>query len=356
MKPQVVRAKNIVEKQNLLNEIKSNHMTLQEIRFFTIYLSKINSRDISTRLVRFPLSDFVKILEIGKVNIANIQVVTDRLLCKVINIASEKGGYTGFQLFKECKVAKDENDEWYMEIDAHDKSLPLMFEFKKNYFKYELWNALRLNSTNQIRMYEILKQYEKIGERTISVKDLKEYLGIEKEQYTRFGDFNHRVLKPIQQVLLETTDIKYEYELIKKGAKVISVRFIIKKNTEYIDQLTLREYIEMREDEIIEASITEEKTYGNENIEFLAEACEKEFNEKELQVLFDMVSKIIEFGTAENVDLDRYDYLRRKYNELEMRCGRKDIEPIKDRYGYLRWQIKKDLEDKKNEQNNQANC
>ena len=31
-----------------------------------------------------------------------------------------------------------------MEINASDDALPLMFDFKNRYFKYELWNALRL--------------------------------------------------------------------------------------------------------------------------------------------------------------------------------------------------------------------
>ena len=43
----------IVQKRNVLNELRKNSMSLQELRFFSIYLSKINSRDISTRVVRF---------------------------------------------------------------------------------------------------------------------------------------------------------------------------------------------------------------------------------------------------------------------------------------------------------------
>ena len=54
--------KAIVQKQNILNEIRANNLTLQELRFFSIYLSKINSRDISTRTVKFKLTDFQKIM------------------------------------------------------------------------------------------------------------------------------------------------------------------------------------------------------------------------------------------------------------------------------------------------------
>ena len=54
----------VVSKRNVLNELRSNNMTLQELRFFSIYLSKINPQDIDTRVVRFPLDDFQKIMNL----------------------------------------------------------------------------------------------------------------------------------------------------------------------------------------------------------------------------------------------------------------------------------------------------
>ena len=172
--------KAIVQKRNVLNEIRKNNMSLSELRLFSIYLSKINSRDISTRLVRFPLEDFQKIIgiSVGTDNITHFRNTIIKLLQQVVEIPNERGGYTAFQLFKQVEVAKDEFEQWYVEIDAHDKALPLMFDFKNRYFSYELWNALRLKSSNQIRMYEILKQYENIGQREITVTELKNLLGI----------------------------------------------------------------------------------------------------------------------------------------------------------------------------------
>ena len=157
--------KAIVQKQNILNEIRANNLTLQELRFFSIYLSKINSRDISTRTVKFKLADFQKIMNFKELKISQLRSATDSLLTKLVHLPKESGGYSTFQLFKKCDVDKDETGEWFVLIDAHDDALPLMFDFKDRYFKYELWNALRLKSANQIRMYEILKQYETIGKR-----------------------------------------------------------------------------------------------------------------------------------------------------------------------------------------------
>ena len=52
----------VVQKRNVLNELRATNLTLQELRFFSIYLSKINPRDKSTRIVRFQLADFQKIM------------------------------------------------------------------------------------------------------------------------------------------------------------------------------------------------------------------------------------------------------------------------------------------------------
>ena len=113
-------------------------------------------------------------------------------------------------MFKEAVVEKDENEEWYVEFDSHDKALPLMFAFKNKYFQYELWNALRLKSPNQVRMYEILKQYESLGIRELTLVNLRELLGIEKKEYsgrTSWSDFKKKVLDSCQQALQESTDI-----------------------------------------------------------------------------------------------------------------------------------------------------
>ena len=242
-----IKGLEIVEKRNVLNEIKKNDMTLQELRFFSIYLAKINSRNISTRVVKFKLEKFQKIMNLGRLNIKNFEDVTNRLLCKIIRVPRKNGeqGYDKFQLFEKCSVYKDENDynQWYVEINAHDDALPLMFEFKEKYFTYALWNALRLTSRNQLRMYELLKQYEPIGMREIKLDKLKDWLGIDQDEYSMFNKFKIRVLDACQKALLENTDIKYDYELMKTERRVSGVRFIIKKNEDYKDPLKLKEYV-----------------------------------------------------------------------------------------------------------------
>jgi len=352
-----LRKNYLIKKRNVLNEIRANSMTLQELRFFSIYLSKINARDSSTRVVRFSLSDFHAIMELdSRIKIDYMKKVTDSLLCKVVNVPTERGGYSAFQLFKKCVVDTDEKGEWYVEIDAHDEALPLMFDFQARFFSYQLWNALRLRSSNQLRMYEILKQYEKIGSRVLGVDELKELLGIAKNEYPRFGDFKVRVLDACQQALRESTDIKFTYEphgKKGKGGKILFLKFTIEKNTEYVDQLTLFEFIEERRREFGEDPDDwdeQENTSGGdgedmspayrERIEFLAEACNNEFSFNEVVVLFNEMRNKLPHSLIRE-DIQCYDYLMDKYREMIMR---NEKTKIKHRFGYLRSIIGKDYE------------
>ena len=186
----------IVEKRNILNEIRNNSMSLQEKRFFSIYLAKINARDISTRVVKFPIIDFQRIMGLQSMNYTQIRANFTHLLQQVVTIPNENGrGFTSFQLFKRCKLyQEEETGKWYVEIDAHDEALPLLFKYKQEYFTYEIWNALGVKSSNQLTMYELLKQYEKIGQREITVKELKILLGIAPDEYPRWDNFKRKIL------------------------------------------------------------------------------------------------------------------------------------------------------------------
>lgn len=324
----------LVKKRNVLNELRANNMTIQELRFFSIYLSKINPDKLETRIVRFSLSDFQKIMDFGKLNISQLKNTTNSLLSKVVNVRTETGGYSAFQLFKECRVDIDNNAEWYVEIDAHDKALPLMFEFKNRYFSYQLWNALRLKSANQLRMYEILKQYEKIGERIICVEELKELLGIDKKEYQRFDNFKVYVLDSCQEALKKYTDIKFNYEPYGKkgrGGKVLTLKFTIQKNESYENPLSLEQFINLEEQSHeSEADLFEQQF--QEKLEFLNQACNNEFSIPELTVIYNLLIRILPYDLSKE-DIELYNYIKRKYDELNWRAS---YTKITHRFNYLK--------------------
>lgn len=350
-----IKGKELVEKRNVLNEVRKNSMSLQELRFFSIYLSKINARDPNTRKVTFPLTDFQKIMELGRMNIRHMQAVTNSLLGKVVNIKLENGGYEAFQLFKRCKVYRNEFDQWFIDIDAHDDALPLMFDFKDRYFTYELWNALRLKSGNQLRMYELLKQYERVGERKITLIELRELLGIGADEYPRWDNFKRRILDSCQEALRENTDICFDYEPIKSGRKITGVRFIIKKNTAYVDQLSLDEFIDQQNDVVM--------VYDEEEREYeIAELRDKrgsicagfedeifdEFTDEQLTELRSLAWNMVDPDAVEREQSVLGDMLMAKefvvagyIRQKILMCNAKGKD-VKSRYGFIKGAVDED--------------
>lgn len=361
-----------VVKRNILNEIRSNNMTLQELRLFSIYLSKINPKDISTRNVRFPLDDFCRIMELGKdVNIPHFRMTIRRILQQIVEVPNEKGsGYTAFQLFKQAEVEKDEYGEWYVEFDAHDKALPLMFDFKRDFFQYQLWNALRLRSANQIRMYEILKQYEKIGKREVSVTELRELLGIGKEEYAdRWNNFKTRVLDSCQQALKQYTDICYTYERGKagRGGKWLTIVFHIFKNEDNDGQTVIDEFLPVpsvlafdkigTDGEFVgQTSLFEtpadtdvQQDYGSDELNKYAEACGYSFAADELK----MIEVALTAHTASPATIEeRVTWLHELYADLKIEEYDKQRkgEKISNRIKYFVAMIQKSKPPKKEEQ------
>ncbi|MDE6730763.1 MAG: replication initiation protein [Oscillospiraceae bacterium] len=358
-----VKGFELVEKRNVLNQIRRNNMTLQELRLFSIYLAKINARDISTRILKFPLKNFCKIMNI-EIKLSQIRENTYHLLQQIVEIPNEDGtrGFTAIQLFKECKLSQDkETGQWFFEIVAHDKAVPYMFDFKERYFTYELWNVLRLKSANQLRMYEILKQYEHFGKRRLSLTELRELLCISPKEYSRWGDFKKRVLDACQQALAEQTDITFTYEPIRTGHKFTAVTFFIRKNENFVDPLRLEDYINTTTGEIVLESPKNEESpkrkewiplspdtdddtaneiYGNEEMAFLAQACDYEFSPEEMRVLFDYLLAIGFVGKDNSIR--RYQMLRRAYNKLNaapiIPKRDSDEENVhKRRFGFIKW-------------------
>ena len=335
----------IVQKRNVLNELRAKSFSLQELRFFSIYLSKINPRNIETRVVKFPLSDYQDIMNLGRLNIQQLKASTDSLLGKVVSIPTDTGGYKSFQLFKECNVDKDSNGDWYVSINAHDSALPLMFDFKDRYFKYELWNALQLNSSIQIRMYEILKQYENIGKRELSFQELRDLHGIEPKKYSRLERFKAQVLDVCQKSLKEKTDICFTYERgkIGKSGKWLTIIFYIEKNKSYKRQLQLDGFLDLSDTQFIEASAKEQEEeeveYGTPLATFLGNcALGNEFSREQVRVLLDLVLQL--FPLKE--ELEMCDYLSRQVNKMNVYSPKQE-----KRFTYLCKMIEADIAENK---------
>ena len=118
-----------------------------------------------------------------------------------------------------------------VEIEISQKVLPLLLNLINGEFtKYKLVNVLQFKSKFSLRLFELLKQYERIKKRTFKTSELRQMLGIDENEYKRWSDFKLKVLETATKEINKKTDIKIKYTPKKTGRKYTHIEFEIRKN------------------------------------------------------------------------------------------------------------------------------
>lgn len=113
---------------------------------------------------------------------------------------------------------------------------PHLLQLQTQFLMYDIKNILRLQSSFSIRIYELLKQYERIGKRKFTIEELKEILDIS-DKYPLYANFKQRVIIKAQEDLSEFTDIRFTFEEEKKGKAVYAINFFIERNADFTEEL-----------------------------------------------------------------------------------------------------------------------
>ena len=233
--------KKTVKKSNVLNELRNSNASMGIYRLFCVYLAHLpmNSED---NKVTFTLADYAQVVGLDRPRKADLFAQAHNIVGTTAGFDNEDGGFDVYPLFMDFKLHKLDG-EWAVSLECNPYIAPMIREQKGRFLRYKLYNTIYLKSYNQQRIYELLKQYERIGERTIPLADLRAFLSIKDDEYPVWGDFAQKVLKVAQKAIKQSTDICFEYEPIKKGRPVVAVRFIIKKNDGFIDQLNIDDFL-----------------------------------------------------------------------------------------------------------------
>jgi plasmid replication initiation protein len=208
-----------------------------EMRIFLEMLAKIRSEDSDFMDYKIYLKDFVKdfFLQDNKNTYRLVKDAAKKLMGKLIEAKINRGDGKMEDFISPVVTSfkgrdQDNEEASYIKLSFHPDMRPFLLELKERYLTYEFRNVANLSSSYYVRIYELLKQYEKIGKRKMSVEGLKAMLGIESE-YKSYGHFKDKILEKSKINLLKYTDIRFEYEEITNGTrKVIDLMFYISRN------------------------------------------------------------------------------------------------------------------------------
>jgi|AntRauTorckE5430_2_1112549.scaffolds.fasta_scaffold06056_2 plasmid replication initiation protein len=247
--PSIPTVRLMVRKSNSLVEARYK-FNMWETRVFTKMITMVRSNDEDFKPYRIYLRDIIQEFGLDK-DKASYELLRDganTLLQKEVSIFQETDdglNETRTHLIVSATTQVHGSNTNYIEVTFHPKMKPHILELKNRFTVYDVKNILNLPSSYSVRIYELLKQYEKIGYRTFDFEGLKEIIGakemhrnakgkaVVKDNYPLYGSFNQKILKKAQQHLLLHTDLCFEFEPLKQGRKVIKVRFIIMRNPRY---------------------------------------------------------------------------------------------------------------------------
>ncbi len=108
--------------------------------------------------------------------------------------------------------------------------MPYLYALKSHFTKYKLTHVAKFKSDYSIRIYELLKMHEFQAVnnqffKMISMLEFKKILGIE-NKYAKFSNFEMDVLKRSQDEINDKSDLSVNYEKIKQGKIIHSIKFM----------------------------------------------------------------------------------------------------------------------------------
>lgn len=222
---------NLVTQSNRLVESRYN-LNITEQRLVLAMISMIDPEDEDFREYTIKIANLSKILGLKDKNIySTIKQITRSIMGKVIQIKTEKGI---LQINWISSASYDDNSGQV--ILKFDPSLkPFLLNIRENYTSTKFGIVAKFNSFYTSRIYMLIKQYQKIGERTISI----DYLGELFPQYKLYKNLKRRIIIPAQKEICSISDITFSFREVKIGRKVKEIIFFNIKNQSFSSELPL---------------------------------------------------------------------------------------------------------------------
>ena len=224
--------KNVIAMQhNNLVEAKYS-MTLQQKRIMIWLVSQIKPDDIDFKEHVLSVKDLIEICQLsGESAYKEVRNITFSLIEKGIRILDITNPKKGIEI-QVSWLSSAKYDSGKVKLTFSPELKPYLLQLKNQFTAVNTLDLMQFRSVHAIRIYELLKQYQNIGERTLSIDEIKECCGV-KNKLKQYGEFEKYLLLIAQREINEKSDLHFDFERIKPSRKIIAIKFIIGKNKAY---------------------------------------------------------------------------------------------------------------------------
>jgi plasmid replication initiation protein len=218
----------VVRQHNAITQARYDYTACQLDIFFYL-LSRLRRDDTTDQEYTIYVKD-VEALTGRQWNYQQLREATADMGSRMFEVENERT-YQQLWMFQRVEYIKGKG---CLQIQLAAPIRPFLFNLKENFTSYQLHSALKLSSKYAKRIYQLVSQWkDKTSTRTYALDEFKQMLhlkdprGKEPELFQNISQLKARVLDVAVRQVSEHTDLKIDYELVKKGRAYDAVRFTI---------------------------------------------------------------------------------------------------------------------------------
>ena len=218
---------------NFIESAFAQEYSEQELKTIEFIISQTTHADIvlaelkQVKEIELSANDFAKMVN---ANIKQIYRDAEELSKALMNKKYHfkyigKDGKAAFKMG--AFLTSMEYDSGVIKIGINPFVLPYFVEIKENFTQFNLRYLMAMGSGYGIKLYKLLKQYQTINSRELTIEELRTQFGISDDKYNRYNNFKQFVIETAKRHINDHTDIQIEYSEIKLGRKVHKLKFYI---------------------------------------------------------------------------------------------------------------------------------
>lgn len=135
-----------------------------------------------------------------------------------------------------CSTAKYNNKQGTITIQFTDSIMPYLAQVKERFVLYNLKEIANFGSLYTTRLYELIQEFKETGWMLKSIDQLRKVFAVGDNKLKLYGNFKAKILNHACQEINNNYDMDLRFEELKKGRKVVSIKFFFKPTI--INQVT----------------------------------------------------------------------------------------------------------------------
>jgi hypothetical protein len=259
-----------VRQGNDLIEASYKIASLGEARLIRLLIAQISPSDEDFKTYQISVIDFARVFNLNSQDGRLFELLDNAAKALVSRLITIKNGKSWLHM-NWLSSAEYKEGSGYVELSFDKKLKPYLLGLKSYFTQYDLEHTVHFKSLYSVRLFEILqKESFKSNEkgyfkRSFEYEELREKMGIEKDEYLFFKDFRIRVIETAQKEINKFSSLNIaQIDYAKTGRKITHIVFHIEKKK----QTTLA--LEGGSPNLIEMPSEEKKEHPEDVLEMIS--------------------------------------------------------------------------------------